>query len=71
MPKMPTPTYDFAETISPVVNIDNSMTVEGSVDAAVIGDLKKFKDEQREDIYQYVSDRMFHGYIHSGGKRRI
>ena len=71
MPKMPTPTYDFAETISPVVNIDNSMTVEGSVDAAVIGDLKKFKDEQREDIYQYVSDRMFRGYIHSGGKRRI
>ena len=71
MPKMPTPTYDFSETISPVVNIDNSMTVEGSVDAAVIGDLKKFKDEQREDIYQYVSDRMFRGYIHSGGKRRI
>lgn len=71
MPKMPTPTYDFSETISPVVNIDNSMTVEGSVDAAVIDDLKKFKDEQREDIYQYVSDRMFRGYIHSGGKRRI
>lgn len=71
MPKMSTPTYDFSEIISPVVNIDNSMTVEGSVDAAVIGDLKKFKDEQREDIYQYVSDRMFRGYIHSGGKRRI
>lgn len=71
MPKMPTPNFDFSETISPVVNIDNSMTVEGSVDAAVIGDLKKFKEEQREDIYQYVSDRMFRGYIHSGGKRRI
>lgn len=71
MPKMPTPNFDFSETLSPVVNIDNSMTVEGSVDAAVIGDLKKFKEEQREDIYQYVSDRMFRGYIHSGGKRRI
>lgn len=71
MPQMQTPNFDFFETISPVVNIDNSMTVEGSVDAAVIGDLKKFKDEQREDIYQYISEKMYRGYIHSGGKRRL
>ena len=71
MPTLDLPDYNAFETYAPVVNIDNSMTVEGSVDAAVISDLKKFKDEQREDIYQYISDKMYRGYIHAGGKRRL
>lgn len=71
IPKLNLPDYNSFETYAPVVNIDNSMTVEGSVDATVIDDLKKFKDEQREDIYQYISEKMYRGYIHSGGKRRL
>ena len=71
MPKLNLPDYNMVETYAPVVTIDSSINVEGSVDATVISDMKKFRDETRDDLYQYISDKMYRGYIHSGGKRRI
>ena len=71
VPKLNMPDYNVFDSYAPVVNIDSSITVEGSVDATVISDMKKFRDETREDMYQYISDKMYRGYIHSGGKRRL
>lgn len=71
MPTLSMPDYNFAEEYSPTYNIDCSINVEGSVDATVVSDLKKFRDEVKDDMYQYISDKMYRGYIHSGGKRRL
>lgn len=71
MPKMQLPDYNIVENYSPNITIDSSIHVEGSVDAAVISDLKKFRDDMCEDAYRYTSEKMYRGYMHSGGKRRI
>lgn len=71
MPKLQLPDYNIVENYSPNINIDSSIHVEGSVDAAVISDLKKFRDDMCEDAYKYTSEKMYRGYMHSGGKRRI
>lgn len=71
MPKMQLPDFNIVENYSPNINIDSSIHVAGSVDAAVISDLKKFRDDMCEDAYKYTSEKMFRGYMHSGGKRRV
>lgn len=71
MPKMQLPDYNIVENYSPNITIDSSIHVEGSVDAAVISDLKKFRDDMCEDAYRYTSEKMYRGYMHSGGRRRI
>lgn len=71
MPKMQIPDYSIVENYSPNITIDSSIHVEGSVDAAVISDLKKFRDDMCEDAYRYTSEKMYRGYMHSGGRRRI
>ena len=71
MPTLNLPDYNVVEEFSPTYNIDCSINVNGSVDATVVSDMKKFRDEVKDDMYQYISDKMYRGYIHSGGKRRL
>ena len=81
-PTMPTysvPDYKISENFATNVtqNFDALMRVDGNVDATVIDDLKKFTSDLAknkdllESAYQYTSNQMYKGYLHSGGKRRL
>lgn len=50
---------------------DKLINIEGSADAATVEDLKSLSKEIVEKSYAYTSQKIFNGYMHSGGKRNV
>ena len=50
---------------------DALIHVDGNVDKNVVDELKETADDIVKRAYQYTSEQMYRGYLHSGGKRRI
>lgn len=50
---------------------DALINIEGSADAATVEDLKALSKDLMEKSYKYTSDKLYNGYIRSGGKRKI
>lgn len=66
------PSFD-ADRIPTTVNqtFDNLINIEGSADAATVEDLKNLSKDFLQRSYEYTSQKMYSGYIKSGGKRQI
>lgn len=73
IPKFDLPDIDFESHFKPEVtqHYDALINIEGSADAATVEDLKKLSDNLLEKSYKYTSDKIFKGYMHGGGKRRV
>ena len=50
---------------------DSLINIEGSADAATVEDLKSLSKDIMEKSYTYTSQKIFSGYMHSGGKRNV
>jgi len=50
---------------------DSLIHIDGSADAATVEDLKRMQKDLLETSYKYTSDKMWKGYMKSGGKRVV
>lgn len=50
---------------------DSLINIEGSADAATVEDLKALSKDIMEKSYAYTSQKIYSGYMHSGGKRNV
>lgn len=50
---------------------DSLINIEGSADAATVEDLKTLSKEILEKSYNYTTEKIYKGYLKSGGKRNV
>lgn len=54
-----------------IENIEKMVDVEGNADASTVKQLKELSDDIVEKSYKYTSEKIYRGYMHSGGKRNV
>lgn len=70
--KVNVPTSDSDNVNNPVYNIDMPVTIEGNADKETIRALKDaVQKEFLQKSYEYTSDKIYKGYLKSGGKRQM
>ena len=50
---------------------DSLINIEGSADATTVKDLEALSKDIMEKSYAYTSQKIYSGYMHSGGKRNV
>lgn len=62
---------DANKTEIHIDKIENTVEVEGNADASTVKQLKELSDDIVEKSYKYTSEKIYRGYMHSGGKRNV
>lgn len=75
MPNIAVPEINIPENQTHATEVnqhyDSLINIEGSADAATVEDLKALSKDIMEKSYAYTSQKIYSGYMHSGGKRNV
>jgi hypothetical protein len=74
-PNITMPDISFPDIEIPATEVsqhfDSLINIEGSADAATVEDLKALSKDILEKSYNYTSEKIYKGYLKSGGKRYV